>query len=142
MICSSTNLKLIKELGILSQHQIFLNFQFPVIAMVFLANQCIFLNNQVKEYHSTHGIGTKCTRLLNQDSTNPICWPFHNDVTEANIHVSGFGKVSLIDFGLSEYPSSEEHIKNDTKSLKRIFGSISMIMTHKATQPNKKVKSD
>lgn len=45
----------------------------------------------------------------------------HNDVTETNIQVSESGIVSLIDFGLSEYPRSEEHISNDIISLKRIF---------------------
>lgn len=57
----------------------------------------------------------------------------HNDVTEANIHFSESGKVSLIDFGLSEYPSSEEHIKNDIKSLKRIFRQYTHDNDHKAT---------
>ena len=45
----------------------------------------------------------------------------HNDVRLANIHVSVSGKISLIDFGLSDCSNNEEYKKNDFKSLHEIF---------------------
>ncbi|CUM63839.1 uncharacterized protein PRCAT00001424001 [Priceomyces carsonii] len=45
----------------------------------------------------------------------------HDDVRAAIIHVSVTGKVSLIDFGLSIYPCSEEDKKFDFKVLDDIF---------------------
>ncbi|CUM49401.1 unnamed protein product, partial [Debaryomyces fabryi] len=46
----------------------------------------------------------------------------HNDVRPANIHVSVSGKISLIDFGLSDGTNNEEHKKNDLDSLDYILG--------------------
>ena len=51
----------------------------------------------------------------------------HNDVRLANIHVSVSGKISLIDFGLSDCSNNEEHKENDFETLEyilRIHGSI------------------
>ncbi|CAR65727.1 DEHA2D19404p [Debaryomyces hansenii CBS767] len=45
----------------------------------------------------------------------------HNDVRLANIHVSVSGKISLIDFGLSDYTNNEEHKKNDFETLEYIL---------------------
>lgn len=45
----------------------------------------------------------------------------HNDVRLANIHVSLSGKISLIDFGLSVCPSSEELRQEDFTALDHIF---------------------
>ncbi|MDN6749727.1 MAG: DUF3698 domain-containing protein [Staphylococcus equorum] len=45
----------------------------------------------------------------------------HNDVREANIHVSVSGKISLIDFGLSDCTNNEKHKKNDFESLDEII---------------------
>ena len=45
----------------------------------------------------------------------------------ANIHVSVSGKISLIDFGLSDCSNNEEHKENDFETLEyilRIHGSI------------------
>ncbi|CAG89961.2 DEHA2F27368p [Debaryomyces hansenii CBS767] len=41
----------------------------------------------------------------------------HNDIRLDNMHVSISGKVTLIDFGLSSYPSSEEQKKRDFEAL-------------------------
>ena len=49
----------------------------------------------------------------------------HNDVRLANIHVSVSGKISLIDFGLSDCTNNEERKRKDFKSLYRIFGKYS-----------------
>ena len=46
----------------------------------------------------------------------------HNDVRPANIHVSVSGKISLIDFGLSDCSNNEEHKKNDFETLDYILG--------------------
>lgn len=46
----------------------------------------------------------------------------HNDVRLANIHVSVSGKVSLIDFGLSDCTNNGEHKKNDLENLDFILG--------------------
>jgi tRNA A-37 threonylcarbamoyl transferase component Bud32 len=46
----------------------------------------------------------------------------HNDVRPANIHVSVSGKISLIDFGLSDCTNNEEHKKNDFETLDSILG--------------------
>lgn len=48
----------------------------------------------------------------------------HNDVRLANIHVSLSGKISLINFGLSVCPSSEELRQEDFEALGHIFGKI------------------
>ena len=45
----------------------------------------------------------------------------HNDVRLANIVVSETGKISLIDFGLSSYPSSEKLKKRDFEALDQTF---------------------
>ena len=45
----------------------------------------------------------------------------HNDIRLANIHVSVSGKISLIDFGLSDYTNNEEHKKNDFETLEYIL---------------------
>ncbi|CUM57502.1 unnamed protein product [Debaryomyces tyrocola] len=45
----------------------------------------------------------------------------HNDIRLANIHVSVSGKISLIDFGLSDCTSNEEHKKNDFETLDYIL---------------------
>ena len=45
----------------------------------------------------------------------------HNDIRLANIHVSVSGKISLIDFGLSDYTNNEEHKKNDFETLDYIL---------------------
>ncbi|CUM53631.1 unnamed protein product [Debaryomyces tyrocola] len=45
----------------------------------------------------------------------------HNDVRPANIHVSVSGKISLIDFGLSDCTNNEEHKKNDLETLDYIL---------------------
>ena len=45
----------------------------------------------------------------------------HNDVRLGNIHVSISGRISLIDFGLSVFPSSEELKQDDFISLDHIF---------------------
>ena len=45
----------------------------------------------------------------------------HNDVRPANIHVSVSGKISLIDFGLSDSTNNEEHKKNDLDTLDYIL---------------------
>ena len=47
----------------------------------------------------------------------------HNDIRLANIHVSVSGKISLIDFGLSDYTNNEEHKKNDFETLEHILRS-------------------
>ena len=44
----------------------------------------------------------------------------HNDVRSDNIYVSVTGKATLIDFGLSIYPCSEEN-KSDIDTLDRLF---------------------
>ncbi|CAG89920.2 DEHA2F26576p [Debaryomyces hansenii CBS767] len=46
----------------------------------------------------------------------------HNDIRKSNIHVSESGKITLVDFGLSEYPCSEAGIQDDFDSLDNIFG--------------------
>lgn len=46
----------------------------------------------------------------------------HNDVRLANIHVSVSGKVSLIDFGLSDCTNNGEHKMNDLENLDYILG--------------------
>ncbi|CUM57513.1 unnamed protein product [Debaryomyces tyrocola] len=46
----------------------------------------------------------------------------HNDVRPANIHVSVSGKISLIDFGLSDCTNNEEHKRNDLETLDSILG--------------------
>lgn len=46
----------------------------------------------------------------------------HNDIRKSNIHVSEAGKITLIDFGLSEYPCSDESKQDDFESLDNIFG--------------------
>ncbi|CUM55885.1 unnamed protein product [Debaryomyces tyrocola] len=46
----------------------------------------------------------------------------HNDVRPANIHVSVSGKISLIDFGLSDSTNNEKHKKNDFDTLDYILG--------------------
>ena len=46
----------------------------------------------------------------------------HNDVRRSNIHVSESDKVTLVDFGLSEYPCSEASKQGDLESLDSIFG--------------------
>ena len=45
----------------------------------------------------------------------------HNDVRLSNIHVSVSGKISLIDFGLSDCTNNEEHKTDDLKSLRLIW---------------------
>ena len=45
----------------------------------------------------------------------------HNDVRPANIVVSETGKISLIDFGLSTYPTSEKRKKRDFEALDQSF---------------------
>ncbi|CAG85704.2 DEHA2C00110p [Debaryomyces hansenii CBS767] len=45
----------------------------------------------------------------------------HNDIRLANIHVSVSGKISLIDFGLSDCTNNEEHKKNDFETLDYIL---------------------
>lgn len=45
----------------------------------------------------------------------------HNDVKLGNIHVSISGKISLIDFGLSVCPSSEDFKQDDFIALDHIF---------------------
>ena len=45
----------------------------------------------------------------------------HNDIRPANIHVSVSGKISLIDFGLSDCTNNEEHKKNDFETLDYIL---------------------
>jgi tRNA A-37 threonylcarbamoyl transferase component Bud32 len=45
----------------------------------------------------------------------------HNDVRPANIHVSVSGKISLIDFGLSDCTNNEEHKENDFETLNSIL---------------------
>ena len=35
----------------------------------------------------------------------------HNDVRRSNIHVSESGKITLIDFGLSDCSNNEEYVK-------------------------------
>lgn len=48
----------------------------------------------------------------------------HYDVRPANIHVSVSGKISLIDFGLSDCTNNEEHKKNgDLDSILGVYGS-------------------
>ncbi|CAG85694.2 DEHA2B16720p [Debaryomyces hansenii CBS767] len=46
----------------------------------------------------------------------------HNDVRPANIHVSVSGKISLIDFGLSDCSNNEKRKKNDFENLDYILG--------------------
>ena len=46
----------------------------------------------------------------------------HNDILRSNIHVSESGKITLIDFGLSKFPCSEESKQDDLESLDNIFG--------------------
>lgn len=63
----------------------------------------------------------------------------HYDVRPANIHVSVSGKISLIDFGLSDCTNNEEHKKNgDLDSILGVYGSKEMIL--KAIIIVKKVK--
>ena len=45
----------------------------------------------------------------------------HNDIRLDNIHVSVSGEVTLIDFGLAFYPSSEEQKKRDYEALDELF---------------------
>ena len=45
----------------------------------------------------------------------------HNDVRPANIHVSVSGKISLIDFGLSDCSNNEKRKKNDFENLDYIW---------------------
>ena len=49
----------------------------------------------------------------------------HNDVRPANIVVAETGKISLIDFGLSTYPSCEKRKKSDFAALDRSFNRAS-----------------
>ena len=46
----------------------------------------------------------------------------HNDVRLENIHVSESGKISLIDFGLSDCSNNEKRKKNDFENLDHILG--------------------
>ncbi|CUM57889.1 unnamed protein product [Debaryomyces tyrocola] len=46
----------------------------------------------------------------------------HNDVRLENIHVCQSGKISLIDFGLSDCTNNEDHKKNDFQTLDFILG--------------------
>lgn len=45
----------------------------------------------------------------------------HNDIRVPNIHVSFSGKVSLIDFGLSDIENNQERKKRDLENLDEIF---------------------
>lgn len=46
----------------------------------------------------------------------------HNDIRLANIHVFVSGKISLINFGLSDCTNNEDHKKNDFETLDYILG--------------------
>ncbi|KAK6453651.1 uncharacterized protein RJT20DRAFT_146719 [Scheffersomyces xylosifermentans] len=46
----------------------------------------------------------------------------HNDIRIPNIHVSRSGKISLIDFGLSDRSNDESHKERDFEILDRILG--------------------
>lgn len=46
----------------------------------------------------------------------------HNDVRLENIHVSELGKISLIDFGLSDCSNNEKRKKTDFENLDHILG--------------------
>ena len=45
----------------------------------------------------------------------------HNDIRLDNIHVSISGRITLIDFGLAIYPSSEERKRRDIEALNEII---------------------
>ncbi|KAK6454725.1 uncharacterized protein RJT20DRAFT_137068 [Scheffersomyces xylosifermentans] len=47
----------------------------------------------------------------------------HNDIRIPNIHVSTAGKVSLIDFGLSDNTNNQKNIERDMMTLDHILGS-------------------
>ncbi|MDN5664434.1 MAG: DUF3698 domain-containing protein, partial [Staphylococcus equorum] len=56
----------------------------------------------------------------------------HNDVRLDNIHVSILGRITLIDFGLAVYPSSEERKKRDFEALDELLPVTSYGMSGEA----------
>ena len=56
----------------------------------------------------------------------------HNDIRLDNIHVSILGRITLIDFGLADYPSSEERKKRDFEALDELLPITSYGMSGEA----------